>query len=283
MAPFVLRVKGGEDTFFSPLENMHSEEDVSYAWRVSNKVKDALENGSRLENMSWRLWYRHQHMRNEKRQQELQANMQPIANNLQHPHQFWFDQHHAPPPPPTKDLEMMDYDNEHFILPAFHQPNADLHHFFGQLPAHDLKEESSTPWPLAATEYDLQRDVRDMTSPTAFPPDHLDSALASRMAAFSMHQPMSMPPSPIMAHMTPMSMHHRPQDAMNAAVYVETSMPVPSQSASTLERLLGTEQLQQHHGHPAARVRTRPQISLEIEGMPSSSNGHDHQMYHADL
>ncbi|KAI8804061.1 hypothetical protein BJ742DRAFT_464221 [Cladochytrium replicatum] len=35
-----------------------SDEDISAMWGVFTKCKDSLENGRRLENMSWRLWYR---------------------------------------------------------------------------------------------------------------------------------------------------------------------------------------------------------------------------------
>ncbi|KAI9490519.1 hypothetical protein BDB00DRAFT_552447 [Zychaea mexicana] len=346
MAPFVLRVKGGEDTFFSPLENMHCEEDVSYAWRVSNKVRDALENGSRLENMSWRLWFRHQLLNQQKAaekakteqlQQQQQLQLQQQFNQQQpnstvslsvtttplheqHHHQFWFDQHHNPPPPPTKDLpDMMDYDDTNQFM--LHNPNDFI---FSMPPTKHVEHDNNnnnvqqqqqheaehqTPWPLAATEYDLQHTMQD--TPTSFQPDHhLDSALASRMAAFSM-QPMSMPPSPIMSHMPPMSMHHRPHDAIHnataaAAVYVEQQQSTntllhttsPPSSSTTLNRLLEQQQQQDthahhthnhhhhhnHHGHPAARVRSRPQISLEIEGMTSSTaTNNPSQLYHTHL
>lgn len=63
MAPLVLKIKGNKS--FSPFSNLDSEEDLSKTWRVCTKVKDSLENGSRLENLSWRLWFR-QHAINEK-------------------------------------------------------------------------------------------------------------------------------------------------------------------------------------------------------------------------
>ncbi|KAF7727273.1 hypothetical protein EC973_007789 [Apophysomyces ossiformis] len=63
MAPLVLKIKGNKS--FSPFSNLDSEEDLSKTWRVCTKVKDSLENGSRLENLSWRLWFR-QHLLNEK-------------------------------------------------------------------------------------------------------------------------------------------------------------------------------------------------------------------------
>ncbi|KAJ3206982.1 hypothetical protein HDU67_007822 [Dinochytrium kinnereticum] len=45
---------------FSNLEKLKciDEADISTIWAVFTKVKDNLENGRRLENMSWRLWFR---------------------------------------------------------------------------------------------------------------------------------------------------------------------------------------------------------------------------------
>ncbi|CAO3591316.1 unnamed protein product [Absidia cylindrospora] len=63
MAPVVLKIKGNK--CFSPFANLDSEEDLSKTWRVCTKVKDSLENGARLENLSWRLWFR-QHALHEK-------------------------------------------------------------------------------------------------------------------------------------------------------------------------------------------------------------------------
>ncbi|OBZ88582.1 Transcription factor GATA-4 [Choanephora cucurbitarum] len=57
MAPIVLKIKG--DKTFSSFSALASEEDLSQAWRVCSKVRDSLEQGSRLENLSWRLWHRH--------------------------------------------------------------------------------------------------------------------------------------------------------------------------------------------------------------------------------
>ncbi|KAL1918930.1 uncharacterized protein VTP21DRAFT_2311 [Calcarisporiella thermophila] len=57
MAPITLKIKGKES--FSSFSKFDSEEDLSKTWRVCTKVKDSLENGSRLENLSWRLWFRH--------------------------------------------------------------------------------------------------------------------------------------------------------------------------------------------------------------------------------
>lgn len=54
MPPIVLKISGNES--FLPFSNLDQEE-LSKTWRVCTKVKDSLENGSRLENLSWRLWF----------------------------------------------------------------------------------------------------------------------------------------------------------------------------------------------------------------------------------
>ncbi|KAJ1944801.1 hypothetical protein EC988_005898, partial [Linderina pennispora] len=58
MAPILLRIKGTK--LFSPFDDIDDVGDLSTIWRVCTKVKDSLENGSRLENLSWRLWHLHQ-------------------------------------------------------------------------------------------------------------------------------------------------------------------------------------------------------------------------------
>ncbi|KAI7880518.1 hypothetical protein K492DRAFT_237215 [Lichtheimia hyalospora FSU 10163] len=57
MAPIALKMKGNKT--FSQFANITSEDDLSQTWRVCTKVKDSLENGSRLENLAWRLWFIH--------------------------------------------------------------------------------------------------------------------------------------------------------------------------------------------------------------------------------
>lgn len=64
MAPLVLKIKGNKT--FSSFSTLSSEDELSKTWRVCTKVKDSLENGSRLENLSWRLWFR-QHSTIEKK------------------------------------------------------------------------------------------------------------------------------------------------------------------------------------------------------------------------
>ncbi|KAJ2306007.1 hypothetical protein IWW55_001657 [Coemansia sp. RSA 2706] len=58
MAPILLKIKGTK--LFSPFDEIEDVGDLSTLWRVCTKVKDSLENGSRLENLSWRLWHLHQ-------------------------------------------------------------------------------------------------------------------------------------------------------------------------------------------------------------------------------
>ncbi|KAI8643596.1 hypothetical protein BD408DRAFT_342018 [Parasitella parasitica] len=57
MAPIVLKVKGNVQS--SLFNDDDPSADLSKTWRVCTKVKDSLENGSRLENLSWRLWFAH--------------------------------------------------------------------------------------------------------------------------------------------------------------------------------------------------------------------------------
>ncbi|KAI8812874.1 hypothetical protein BJ742DRAFT_556114 [Cladochytrium replicatum] len=47
----------------SKLDSLN-DDDISAMWGVFTKCKDNLENGRRLENMSWRLWYRSVHLSN---------------------------------------------------------------------------------------------------------------------------------------------------------------------------------------------------------------------------
>lgn len=54
MPPILLKIEGNES--FLPFSNLDQDE-LSKTWRVCTKVKDSLENGSRLENLSWRLWF----------------------------------------------------------------------------------------------------------------------------------------------------------------------------------------------------------------------------------
>ncbi|CAO3682320.1 unnamed protein product [Rhizopus stolonifer] len=58
MAPLSLVVKGNKA--FLPFSSLESEDELCQSWRICTKIKDSLEQGSRLENLSWRLWFREQ-------------------------------------------------------------------------------------------------------------------------------------------------------------------------------------------------------------------------------
>lgn len=349
MPPLILRVKGGEDKFYSPLENFHSEDDVFLAWRVSNKVRDVLENGSRMENMAWRLWYRHQLKNKSKAEAEAAAaaaakakadaaamnfvnlqQQQQYSNNLFHDHHWFQQQQQQQQQQQNKPNEHVKHDpmdtsgyGDPFGMNHF-TTTQDFSHLFNSLQDQSFKAglpQDGTPWPLATSEYDIQRDINfpnPVSSPTSFQhnQDHLDNALANRMAAFSMQNNMSMPPSPT-THMTPMSMHNRPilhsssSDSASAAggstnPTAATYIPVEPTSSSSSNSIMGAnvfggpqdqQQQQQphrhhhhhhHHNHPP-RGRVRQHITLEMEqdpATPSSSIGHtdpNHHMFHADL
>ncbi|KAJ3328402.1 hypothetical protein HDU76_010020 [Blyttiomyces sp. JEL0837] len=61
MPPIVLKIKATQNEF-SPFAELENGDDLARAWKVCTKVKDALEHGNRLENLSWRLWHLHQAM-----------------------------------------------------------------------------------------------------------------------------------------------------------------------------------------------------------------------------
>ncbi|KAG8920294.1 hypothetical protein FRC01_000840 [Tulasnella sp. 417] len=55
MAPFVLKFKGNKS--FSPFSNLADGDALAKTWKVCTKVASHLEQGQRLENLSWRLWH----------------------------------------------------------------------------------------------------------------------------------------------------------------------------------------------------------------------------------
>ncbi|CAE6442947.1 unnamed protein product [Rhizoctonia solani] len=57
MAPFVLKFKGNKS--FSPFSNLNDGDALTRTWKVCTKVAAHLEQGQRLENLSWRLWHLH--------------------------------------------------------------------------------------------------------------------------------------------------------------------------------------------------------------------------------
>ncbi|KAJ3044349.1 hypothetical protein HK097_001483, partial [Rhizophlyctis rosea] len=71
MAPIILKIKGTENDF-SSFANLDKSEDYCRAWKTCTKVKDTLENGNRLENLSWRLWHLHSMMVESKKMNQKQ-------------------------------------------------------------------------------------------------------------------------------------------------------------------------------------------------------------------
>lgn len=53
--PFTLKVKGNKP--FLPLHGLDDEDLLQKTWRLCHKAADHLEYGSRLENLTWRLWH----------------------------------------------------------------------------------------------------------------------------------------------------------------------------------------------------------------------------------
>jgi glycosyltransferase involved in cell wall biosynthesis len=63
IADIMIELPAGADPYeeydFEPyFEEHQSEEDLRKTWRVFTRVKDVIEDGRRLENASWRLWFR---------------------------------------------------------------------------------------------------------------------------------------------------------------------------------------------------------------------------------
>ncbi|KAG1454769.1 hypothetical protein G6F55_007429 [Rhizopus delemar] len=58
MAPLSFVIKG--DKTFSPFSTFESEQDLCQSWKACAKIKNLLDHGPRLENLSWRLWFREQ-------------------------------------------------------------------------------------------------------------------------------------------------------------------------------------------------------------------------------
>lgn len=63
IADIMIELPAGADPYeeydFEPyFEDRKSEEDLRKTWRVFTRVKDVIEDGRRLENASWRLWFR---------------------------------------------------------------------------------------------------------------------------------------------------------------------------------------------------------------------------------
>ncbi|KAI9364447.1 hypothetical protein DFJ73DRAFT_619949, partial [Zopfochytrium polystomum] len=60
MPPILLKIsKHQQQHDFSTFADIQTADDIASAWKVCTKVRDQLELGSRLENLSWRLWHLH--------------------------------------------------------------------------------------------------------------------------------------------------------------------------------------------------------------------------------
>ncbi|KAF8337652.1 uncharacterized protein EI90DRAFT_3152277 [Cantharellus anzutake] len=57
MAPFILKFKGNKS--FSPFSQLSDTDSLTRTWKVCTKVAAHLEQGQRLENLSWRCWFLH--------------------------------------------------------------------------------------------------------------------------------------------------------------------------------------------------------------------------------
>ncbi|KAJ3002939.1 hypothetical protein HKX48_002021 [Thoreauomyces humboldtii] len=58
--------------------SLTSSKDIESAWRTCSKVKDTLENGTRLENLGWRLWHLHEAHRHVKADRRRRSMTDPI-------------------------------------------------------------------------------------------------------------------------------------------------------------------------------------------------------------
>ncbi|KAI8883355.1 hypothetical protein K501DRAFT_333383 [Backusella circina FSU 941] len=101
MAPIVLKVKGSNQLL--PFNNLDSD-DLSKTWRVCTKVKDSLENGSRLENLSWRLWFSHNvnNTASAKTKKPACKAASPVLRNFKVPDDFDFQSQKKSPTPKNK-------------------------------------------------------------------------------------------------------------------------------------------------------------------------------------
>ncbi|KAG2223628.1 hypothetical protein INT45_009987 [Circinella minor] len=99
----------------TPFHKIDSVNELRETWKVCTKVKDSLENGSRLENLSWRLWFVHNNNnssvdKNEKKndnttqQLEQQSKMTNIFDTDKEENQPPAITPPLEPPPPPKPL-----------------------------------------------------------------------------------------------------------------------------------------------------------------------------------
>ncbi|ORY98469.1 hypothetical protein BCR43DRAFT_194439 [Syncephalastrum racemosum] len=132
MAPLVLKVKN-DHAPFSSFSAVECEDDITQAWRVIHKVSNALEHGSRLENLSWRLWFRHQLMNRNGNHGHFAGLKEDTADLLDRGgydlgsfgEQFWYGHE------PKKKLSKMKK-KQVIRPPPLSQPTAQHHHHHHQ-------------------------------------------------------------------------------------------------------------------------------------------------------
>ncbi|CAO3702831.1 unnamed protein product [Rhizopus stolonifer] len=90
MPPLVLKLQQEDPFNFSNL----NQDELSKTWRVCTKVKDSLENGSRLENLSWRLWFRQNvtFTQEAKRKKEAEEQARKVLEQQANLNQFTLNQ-----------------------------------------------------------------------------------------------------------------------------------------------------------------------------------------------
>jgi hypothetical protein len=55
--PSILNLKFKGNKSFVAFSNLNDAESLTQTWKVCTKVASCLEQGQRLENLSWRLWH----------------------------------------------------------------------------------------------------------------------------------------------------------------------------------------------------------------------------------
>lgn len=288
VAPFTLNVKGCTDPF-SPFTNIQSEEGLLKAWRICSKVKDALENGSRLENLSWRLWFRHQRQ-NQQRQQHgpmaecSEVTWLPVHDNVQYSpmkaEHGWLDHrpvqeaYHEQMTFDNKGLSDFGADDYHSILPPPPPPPA----FASDVEMQEIFETRTTSyWPSYEHHHDMLLD----NAPSSFQ-QTIDTTLANRMASFTMHTTTSFPSDPIMT-----TEQHLPKDDP-AAVYVAADVP-PSHDSTFIDPFLGTRRDHPPRSGSSRSNRSHRWLPITMEdsspsgNLTSTNSSHDHSLYNTGL
>ncbi|KAG1464269.1 hypothetical protein G6F56_005115 [Rhizopus delemar] len=221
MAPLVLTVKGNKT--FSPFSAINSEDELSQTWKVCTKIKDSLEHGSRLENLSWRLWFRQQ-LSDKDKFHGLSANAaRKLSMNVVLP-----EKKETMPPCEMSDLILPQEDYQ-FTLPQFtsDQTNGDMVQINDIFNAFQMPNtnEQFNPANYTTTMEDMA-DGWDFGYPSPTNPYY----------------------SPTQSHLTPPTNEDMlsfenimiPSTADNNALYVaNTSLPPPPPTATLQNKLLG--------------------------------------------